>query len=72
MKLNNLRNYTLILLFLSLINCSDNEEQLDTDDDVSTENPEVTEVPEVYSKIYGTTSITSDGTYITIKTNELK
>jgi len=26
-------------------------------------------VPEVYKKIYGATSITSDGTYITIKTS---
>ena len=26
-------------------------------------------VPDVYKKIYGATSITSDGTYITIKTN---
>ena len=28
-------------------------------------------VPTVYSKIYGATSVTSDGTYITIKTNGL-
>ncbi len=28
-------------------------------------------IPAVYKKIYGATSITSDGTYITIKTNDL-
>lgn len=28
-------------------------------------------VPDVYKKIYGATSITSDGTYITIKSNDL-
>ncbi|PWJ59943.1 YHYH protein [Dyadobacter jejuensis] len=34
-------------------------------------DPEITEadVPAVFSKIYGATSITSDGTYVTIKTN---
>ena len=66
MKLKHIKKYTLILLFLNFISCSDNEEQVDTDDDATTES---TEIPEVYSKIYGATSITSDGTYITIKTN---
>jgi hypothetical protein len=31
--------------------------------------PSDTTVPDIYKKIYGATSITSDGTYITIKTN---
>ncbi len=33
------------------------------------EIPNSVEVPEVYKKIYGASSITNDGTYITIKTN---
>ncbi len=37
--------------------------------DSSTNTPADTTVPAIYSKIYGATSITSDGTYITIKTN---
>ncbi|TDE12850.1 YHYH protein [Dyadobacter psychrotolerans] len=38
------------------------------DDDVTATS---NEVPAVYSKIYGASSITSDGSYITIKTNGL-
>jgi hypothetical protein len=38
----------------------------------NTTNPVVSEtVPEIYKKIYGASSITSDGTYITIKTTGL-
>lgn len=37
----------------------------------STSNTGTATVPAVYSKIYGATSITSDGTYITIKTTGL-
>ncbi|WP_339918657.1 YHYH protein [uncultured Flavobacterium sp.] len=42
-----------------------------SDDDSSVIDPSTgsTTVPEVYKKIYGATSITSDGTYLTIKTN---
>jgi hypothetical protein len=36
----------------------------------SATNTGSTAVPAVYSKIYGATSITSDGTYITIKSND--
>ena len=40
------------------------------DDDTGRTNNEGTAtVPDVYKKIYGATSITSDGTYITIKSN---
>jgi hypothetical protein len=39
--------------------------------DSSTNNNNNVTVPAVYSKIYGASSITSDGTYITIKTNGL-
>jgi hypothetical protein len=37
--------------------------------DTSTPTPTPTPVPSVYNKIYGATSITNDGTFITIKTN---
>lgn len=40
-------------------------------DDTETTTPVSTEVPAVYKKIYGATSITNDGTYITIKTKNL-
>jgi YHYH protein len=38
-------------------------------DDTSTGGGGTATVPDVYKKIYGATSITSDGTYITIKTS---
>lgn len=40
-------------------------------DDTSTTTPVSTEVPAVYKKVYGATSITSDGTYIYFKTKNL-
>lgn len=47
---------------LNLTSCSEDE----------TTTPETsTEVPAVYKKVYGATSITSDGTYITFKTKNL-
>ncbi|WP_233741889.1 hypothetical protein [Halpernia frigidisoli] len=33
--------------------------------------PTSTQIPTVYAKIYGATSMSSDGTFITIKTNDL-
>lgn len=51
-----------IAMFL-LLACSNSS---DSSNDATT--PSVT-VPDVYKKIYGATSITSDGTYVTIKTN---
>ncbi|MFB9053980.1 YHYH protein [Formosa undariae] len=66
MKLNSLKNCALILILLNLVSCSENDENIDTDEETTTET---IEVPEVYSKIYGATSITSDGTYIFIKTD---
>ncbi|MBE9462397.1 YHYH protein [Dyadobacter subterraneus] len=53
----------LLPLFTFLITACKNN----TDDLTETN----TEVPAIYSKIYGATSITSDGTYITIKTKGL-
>jgi hypothetical protein len=51
-----------IFATLLLLNCSN------SDTEVVETLPNNT-VPEVYKKIYGATSITSDGTYLTIKTN---
>ncbi len=59
MKIKNLIFLTIISATLSCSKSTD-----------STTTPTVT-VPAVYSKIYGATSITSDGTYITIKTTGL-
>lgn len=59
--------FSLAIPFLSLIlfsSCSGD----DTPSDPVVTPPTTTTVPAVYNKIYGATSITSDGTYITIKT----
>ncbi|WP_159473354.1 YHYH protein [Dyadobacter sp. 3J3] len=58
------KSLPIILTFLSLLisACSNNH------DDVAETD---TAVPAIYSKIYGASSITSDGTYITIKTTGL-
>jgi hypothetical protein len=52
-----------ILLFLTagLVSCNKDDDNEPT----NTDQP----VPAVYQKIYGATSVTSDGTYIYIKTN---
>src|ERR1017187_6710377 len=50
--------------FLCIISCGCKKTESVTSSSSST-------VPAVYSKIYGATSITSDGTYITIKSNHL-
>ena len=54
--------------FLSFLACSsDTNASVDTSETpISTPT---TTVPDVYKKIYGATSITTDGTYVTIKTN---
>jgi hypothetical protein len=60
--MNKLTVFTISTLALILISsCSNSDEN-----SISTES---TKVPGVYEKIYGATSITSDGTYVTIKTN---
>ena len=51
------------IAFSSIISCSN--------DDSSDATTAIVEVPAVYKKIYGATSITSDGTYIYIKTEDL-
>lgn len=52
-----------ILTIALIFSCSD------SDNSEGTTVPSSSTVPDVYNKIYGATSITSDGTYITIKTN---
>ncbi|WP_405604894.1 YHYH protein [Polaribacter sp. Asnod1-A03] len=62
MNFKYLKAYSLLIMAFGFIYCSETEE-------LPTETNETFEVPTVYSKIYGATSITNDGTYITIKTN---
>lgn len=52
---------------LLLTSCSEDNSSTGT----VTPPPATTTVPAIYNKIYGATSITSDGTYITIKTTGL-
>lgn len=52
-----------ILISVSIVGCSKSDQP--------TGETGTFEVPAVYSKIYGATSITNDGTYITIKTRDL-
>jgi hypothetical protein len=59
-KMNIAKISFFLFLTAGLIGCKKDKDQ-DTDDDQP--------VPAVYQKIYGATSITSDGTYIYIKTN---
>lgn len=54
----------IILTALTIVNCSN-----DNNTTTPTTPPTTTSVPAVYKKIYSATSITNDGTYITIKTN---
>jgi hypothetical protein len=63
-------NYLIFAAFLLLQSCR--KDSTTTNSNGNNTNPVVnTTVPEVYKKIYGASSITSDGTYITIKSNGL-
>jgi hypothetical protein len=64
MMVKNVQHAKVVLPFVALLSLAG----CDKDDDTSTSTTSVT-VPAVYSKIYGATSITNDGTFITIKTN---
>ena len=67
--MKNLKIYVLLgigIAFISIISCSNNDST-----DTTTTTTTTNEVPAVYKKIYGATSITSDGTYIYIKTKDL-
>ena len=57
--------FTIFSIIILSISCSKNDSTTSI-----TSNSSVT-VPVVYNKIYGATSITNDGTYITIKTKDL-
>ncbi len=60
-KKSRIRNYLFAIIApLITLSCSKVED---------TPTPNNNDVPAVYSKIYGSSSITSDGTFVTIKTN---
>ncbi|GGZ31034.1 hypothetical protein GCM10007049_24990 [Echinicola pacifica] len=61
MKLNILNTAVVLFIITAFVSCIDSNAKESTS----------YEVPEVYRKIYGASSITSDGTYIYIKTNGL-
>jgi len=54
---------TLMMAMLLISSCKKDEDKVDT--------PPATDVLAVYKKIYGATSITSDGSFVTIKSNAL-
>lgn len=56
---------TLLVLIISIAGCSKSNSTS------STTNSTTVSVPAIYLKIYGATSITNDGTYITIKSKNL-
>ncbi|GEM56301.1 hypothetical protein B0A58_15250 [Flavobacterium branchiophilum NBRC 15030 = ATCC 35035] len=61
--MKDLKNFALIIMASFAISCSkDDATTTDTSGGSAT-------VPAIYQKIYGATSITSDGTYVYIKTN---
>lgn len=61
-----LRSMSIFLYLLLVLSCSKNSSSNTTASTTAT-----VDVPAVYLKIYGATSITNDGTYITIKTKDL-
>ncbi len=65
MKTNLIQSYFIVILVLAMNSCSSDS---DSNSDSNPDSPSSSTVPDVYKKIYGATSITSDGTYITIKT----
>lgn len=62
MKKLTLRSIALLMMVSTFVNCKKGN----TED---TDSVGTADVPAIYKKIYGANSITSDGTYITIKTN---
>ena len=55
-----------LLITILFIGCKKNSTEVTPE--TFTPTPTVT-VPDIYKKIYGASSVTSDGTFITIKTN---
>ncbi|OOG78164.1 YHYH protein [Flavobacterium sp. A45] len=63
-------NHLLLAMFVAVItSCSSESDTTTPSTDITV--PSTSEIPAVYTKIYGATSITSDGTYITIKSTGL-
>ena len=60
--MNQLKSMSIFLCIFFLLSCSKNS---------SSNSTAIVAVPAIYLKIYGATSITNDGTYITIKTKDL-
>ena len=60
--MNQLKSMSIFLCIFFLLSCSKNS---------SSSSTAIVAVPAIYLKIYGATSITNDGTYITIKTKDL-
>lgn len=68
-RINTLISLLAVVIFLAC-------KKSNSDNDETIANPVIvtnvgTGVPDIYKKIYGASSITSDGTYLTIKTNGL-
>ena len=70
MKLKKLKISAILFIAIISLHCSSSD-NLNNEIEESPKTPDTTKptVPAVYSKIYGATSITTDGTFITIKTN---
>jgi hypothetical protein len=67
MKRHLFTKITLIATAIIVVFSCSNDESTNSDAPTDTNTPVASNVPAVYLKIYGATSITSDGTYITIK-----
>jgi hypothetical protein len=69
MKLNSLKKIVFSLFgVLAILSCSKEDSSSSTNGSTPSNN---TDIPAVYKKIYGASSISSDGTYITIKSTGL-
>ncbi len=62
------RTLASILIALTVVSCSKNDDITET---TTTSTSSTPSVPAVYKKIYGATIVTSDGTWIYIKTKDL-
>ncbi|MBB4805208.1 hypothetical protein HNP38_000480 [Chryseobacterium defluvii] len=54
-----------VIIMTAILSCNNNDETTSTAESTNNNN---STVPAIYSKIYGASSITSDGTYVYIKT----
>ena len=65
MRMHFVKTLSILTIVILLVSCSKSSSTTTTDTSTSIA------VPAVYLKIYGATSITNDGAYITIKTKDL-